>query len=1014
MGILFVSIAIVCTYGINRLYSVNEVYGEAARVGFPLTITAQKLVILLSEYRRNEVNHALNDDMDSKRRTGNRMRDLQEAIEESLVDYSRYAQSPMRAAQAREMERMWTDYAHTSTSVRQLSIMQNNRDAVLLLNTRSSDQYDTLASLLDKVVASNAQFSEQALRGGGELYDKARIQLLWLMLCILLLETGIAVYLVRSVVRTLGTDPDRLGAIAREVAQGNLTADTTEVASGVLADILRMVASLRHHDNMLQALTSNIPGAVLRSHYDDLLTLTYTSDGFSELVGYTRDEVNALFDNHFSAMIASEDRAPCMQTRRNHLQASDTYEMEYRLVHKDGHDVWVLDRGRVVPDEHGQGIRYSVLIDISELKRAQSKLLMQEERLRTVLSVSNDMVWEADTNKLFRFIKGADTWLQVYGDYPKNYIEALDLALVRIHPEDAGPFCEAFRFENLIEHLRQGISSIRFEHRVVNSRTGVITWFQSIVVPFTDVTGEVERIVVCVTDINDRKIHESKILHSAQRDTLTGLFNKGCTEAEISQILNADPERVAQHALFIIDVDNFKAVNDNLGHLFGDAVLTDIATNLTHVFHSSAVVGRIGGDEFMVLLCDVAEQTDIEAKAQELIKSMRRTLNGENCAYTVSGSVGIAKYPNDGTTYRELYKNADAALYLAKHRGKGQACFFAQTLDGEMIPVPTERAGLTDFTSRAEAASFKDNVMAYIFELLYEARDVNTVVNIALGMIGKHYDVSRAYVLLNSPDNTQCSIAFEWCNTGIASEKENLQNIPYSACGNYFESYTQDGIFHCEDITQLDTTLAELLSGQGIRSMLHLAIYDSGIFRGCVGFDDCVGNRLWTRDEKATLSMLAKILGLFLFKSIMSQQLEEAYTNFANILDAMDAYAYVCDEETYALLYINAKTQAIAPVTELGMPCYTAFFGGRTTPCPLCPRANMGAGDSPCSLVIHNDTLGVWTRATASRIPWSGSRGAVLISCVDITECKSTAIGDGPPSHTVVPSKGLLAIHESA
>lgn len=995
MGMLFLCITLMGYVSMQRLYDINNVYGDAAQTGFPLTVSAQKLVILLSEYRRNEINHVLNAESGNMQRAGNRMSDLRDSIEETLSMYMKHARNEARQAQGRELERLWKEYSQTSRRVQELSRDGAVKPAARLLNSRSSDQYDTLSMVAGKLAAANALFSENALRNGDVLYARATLQLLGMIVGILLLVIGTTMFLLRTVMRTLGTEPANLCNFALRVANGDLDVAPDEKATGVYADVLRMVSVLRKQNLLQEALIANVPGAVMRMVNDTFFTINFSSDGLQHMLGYSNDEVAVLFDNHFVNMIVPEDRFPCMQRMREQLVSRCDYEVEYRARHKEGHDVWVLDRGRLVTEENEVGVVYSVLIDVSEVKVAQRKIQIQEERIRTVLTVSNDMVWESDAKKLFRFIKGSAIWLHEYGTYPKNYEEALERAISLCHPDDVAHFRHTLSSQNIIESQKDGIPSLRLEYRTANFRTGHYTWYQTTVVPFLDKNGTIDRIMSCTININDRKSREIKILISAQRDPLTNLYNKGFTEEEITRFLHEEGSG-KQHALFIIDVDNFKAVNDNLGHLFGDGVLSDIAGTLVKLFNPRDLVGRIGGDEFMVLMKDLSDDVDvITRKGKDVSDGLCRAYGG-NSEYVISGSVGIARFPAHGTTYVDLYKHADVALYEAKRQGKRCACLYTPEMEASAHLSLAPARALTDMARRADRASFNDNVMIYIFELLYEARDVGNVVNIALGMIGKHYHVSRAYVFQNDPGNDSFSNTHEWCAEGIVSEKDNLQNLPFFATGNYLASFTRDGVYYCEDVSKLEPSARDLLERQGIKSMLHLAIYDQGTFRGCVGFDDCNGNRKWTRDEVSTLSVLAKILGLYLLKDSVSRQLEDAYTNITTILDSMDVFAYVCDEDTYKLLYVNAKTRAAFPDTVLGTTCHSAFFGGKTEPCVPCPRRELplsADGTCPlfseqCSMTIHNPVLDVWTRTSASRIPWSNGKPAVLLTCVDVTDYK--------------------------
>lgn len=993
MGMLFICISIASYAGLQRLEKINLIYDDATQTGFPLTTSTQNLMIMLADYRRSELNAALSMELTMRDHTGRSLEEMQAAIAGTIEKYRTHAAGEPRLVQVKEIERMWKEYLQTSNEIRRLSAAKKGAEALVLLNTKSSERYTTLYQVLGKLVTANTLFSENALKNGEILFEQSKLQLYLLISVTLLFICGSGFYMVHALLRTLGKDPAELQRFARRVANGELSLVSDQAAFGVYGDFLRMVAVLREQTLRQETLVDNIPGGVLRTLTDNFSTITYSSEGFETLIGYSHDEVAVLFDNHFVTMVMAEDRFPCVQRMREQLEKTSRYQVEYRLRHKNGQEVWVLDRGRMV-DEEGLGVIYRVLIDVSQVKHAQEQLKTQEERLRTVLAISNDMVWEGNSIDMFRFIKGADYWMQHVGTYPKNYDESVRMALPLCHPDDVSEFYRTFAPSAVSRAVSEGATSLRLEFRLSDYRTKEITWFQCVLVPFMDMHGELERIMACVVNINDRKNREYKILSSARRDPLTNLYNKGFTEEKIVCTLESEGNE-ASHALFIMDIDGFKAVNDNLGHLVGDGLLTAIAGDISRLFRTRDVVGRIGGDEFMVLMENVKGDEFLLKKGAEVCDAFRRTIKGESNKYAISGSVGIARFPQDGTTYNELYRRADLALYDVKRNGKNNVRLFDQSLEdeGERAPMPARE--LTGMAQRAEQTSFKDNIMVYIFELLYEARDISTVINISLGMIGKHYGVSRAYILENNAAH-MLSNTYEWCSEGIPSEKDNLQNLAYDNIGGYLSNFTHDGVFYCTDTSKLDTVLFNILDAQGIKALLHLAIYDNGEFRGCVGFDDCTGNRTWTPEEVSVLSMVAKILGVFLLKDNIARKLQQSYSNITTVLDSMDIFAYVCDEDTYVLEYVNAKTRAQFPDSRLGMTCHAAFFDGRSTPCEFCPRAGLpayvhseGNFRSPvCSLEIYNPGLKIWTQTAASRIPWSG-KSAVLLYCVDITHYKA-------------------------
>lgn len=160
----------------------------------------------------------------------------------------------------------------------------------------------------------------------------------------------------------------------------------------------------------------------------------------------------------------------------------------------------------------------------------------------------------------------------------------------------------------------------------------------------------------------------------AETDLLTGLNNKLTTELKIADYIRENPN--GQGVLLLIDVDNFKKVNDKMGHAFGDEVLRTLGVKLKSLFRSTDIIGRIGGDEFVVFLRDVNDVAIIVREARKLENFFKDFQVGEYVKYSVTASLGASIYSMDGYSFEELYKNADSALYDAKHKGKKQLAFY--------------------------------------------------------------------------------------------------------------------------------------------------------------------------------------------------------------------------------------------------------------------------------------------------------------------------------------------------
>lgn len=164
------------------------------------------------------------------------------------------------------------------------------------------------------------------------------------------------------------------------------------------------------------------------------------------------------------------------------------------------------------------------------------------------------------------------------------------------------------------------------------------------------------------------------LLQLAETDQLTGLYNKVTTERKIKEFIEENPE--TQSLLFILDIDNFKKINDTMGHAFGDEVLREIGLGLKQQFRASDIIGRAGGDEFIILLKNLREDRYLIREADKLDRFFKDLQVGTYTKYSVTSSIGCAIFNRDGEDFETLYKHADEALYKAKQRGKSQYAFY--------------------------------------------------------------------------------------------------------------------------------------------------------------------------------------------------------------------------------------------------------------------------------------------------------------------------------------------------
>ncbi|HEX9026119.1 MAG TPA: diguanylate cyclase [Clostridium sp.] len=418
----------------------------------------------------------------------------------------------------------------------------------------------------------------------------------------------------------------------------------------------------------LQSLTSNIPGGVHRCRIEnEELVLDFISGGCLNLLGYENHEFKEIFNKKLIDLICENDRERVATEIKEQLKNSNKYTVEYRLKRKDGSVIWLLDNGKTIETRDGKVFSYSVVINITESKIIQEELRLSEERYRIIMSQTEDVIFEWNINE--DTINYSGNWENKF-----NYDSTIFNISKKIYETNYIYKEDIKKLGKIINGIINGDTYQETEIRLKKNNDKYI-WCKIRITAMFDENGNIFKAMGAIIDIDKEKIEAEELLFKAQRDSLTGIYNKGSTHSMIEAYIKSQGLNV-NGALFMIDVDNFKAINDNLGHLAGDSVLTGISLMISEVFNENAIVGRIGGDEFVVYLKNISSEEFLYKKADDLLKGFRKKFIGESSDYKVSGSIGIAKYPEHGKSFEELFINADKAVYLAKSKGKDNYCVF--------------------------------------------------------------------------------------------------------------------------------------------------------------------------------------------------------------------------------------------------------------------------------------------------------------------------------------------------
>ena len=189
-----------------------------------------------------------------------------------------------------------------------------------------------------------------------------------------------------------------------------------------------------------------------------------------------------------------------------------------------------------------------------------------------------------------------------------------------------------------------------------------------------------------LVDITERKLVEEKLVYMATHDQLTGLSNRALFNDRLAVELARAHRNPKKLAVMILDLDEFKEINDAFGHSFGDRLLKAVGRCLSSLLRESDTVARMGGDEFLILLSEVAYVDDVANIAQKIIDAIRKPLSINNHELNITTSLGVAIYPEDGQDAETLIKNADIAMYNVKNHGRNGYQLYSSNIDKKTLP----------------------------------------------------------------------------------------------------------------------------------------------------------------------------------------------------------------------------------------------------------------------------------------------------------------------------------------
>lgn len=426
----------------------------------------------------------------------------------------------------------------------------------------------------------------------------------------------------------------------------------------------KMMRLMSQNEEYLKNITNNINGGlVMLTKKDGSFQVAYANDKFWNVVAGEK-EVLQKTDCHFVDFVCDKDKERVAAGLQKAWVSGDMVEIKFGLKGSSQDKPILLNGGRN-SDLSGRQNITCVLIDFSREQRLKESLEEEKEMYRLFMEDSRDIVFYCDI-KTHEYI------------WPPFYEERFGIVPPRFvyDGEEEEAFGTIFEKEDLplfIKALNTLKSSGKTSDISVRLKTAEGYRWHRVKLSSMEKKGKVYRTLGRMTDIDKEVNRMQQLSDASMRDKLTGLYNKNSFYALVNKYIeNAGKKAV----LLFFDLDNFKSVNDQMGHLTGDEILINVAGSMKHIFRSDDIVARFGGDEFIIFVKESDEKVAL-VKIQNLkeeILRIKQECHAENTG--LSACIGVSMYPDDALDVEQLVAKADSAMYYVKEHGKNGYAFY--------------------------------------------------------------------------------------------------------------------------------------------------------------------------------------------------------------------------------------------------------------------------------------------------------------------------------------------------
>lgn len=445
------------------------------------------------------------------------------------------------------------------------------------------------------------------------------------------------------------------------------------------------------------------------------------------------------------------------------------------------------------------------------------------------------------------------------------------------------PFSDWYKLDEILVECKSGVTIIDKEIRIRDEVTNDFRWYRiKARVMFND-EGREDKLIGTLEDIEDAKRLEFRLADEKMRDPVTKLYKRNFFIQFVDEYLGKENNNPG--AFLILDIDDYKKINEEMGTVFGDEILKNIAEDIQHLFFDTDILGRSGSDEFVILMKNIEDVKDVEKKVKEIQGIIAETYIGEGIRRNCTVSIGVALFPQHGDRYNQLLECADKALMLAKSKGPNHYDVYNDAKVEVYRLLTAEIAKKNNMRDSEKERDYgSETFIELAFRLIDESKDTDSAINLLMRQVIRQMNIGGIVVTTKEKDRKAMKVMY--CCGLESLGTENLYMIEYSdeQWEDTVQLYDVDGVAICNSINDPKSEyIRQYMMAYGIEAFVGCAFFERGEFAGAIDFLDFESEHDWTDEEIKNIKSLTNVISSYLLKM-------KAYEDASETVERLTGY----------------------------------------------------------------------------------------------------------------------------